>query len=270
MNEVLYKELESIVPERMTEGAYRFFSDAFWILQFHQNIEHTAKVLDEFGRTTGRLFLSEEDLVPIERDLWTRLESDGFKAVAKGRKFDSFQMQMLFSRFVDSFLTYVSEILVTIFRAKPEALRSGEQVKLEDILKHHNMEDLVNFLVERKVHRLSYQGLGELNLALKNELGFPLFVDVGELASAKALVEQRNLLAHSRGVVNQIFLQRVPNSQYKIGEKIEIDTQSLAQTLQFLALVVVQVDGRAVTKFGIEPTHSKPEPVPATNSPSLG
>ena len=83
MNEVLYKELESIVPERMTEGAYRFFSDAFWILQFHQNIEHTAKVLDEFGRTTGRLFLSEEDLVPIKRDLWTRLEVTASKRLRK-------------------------------------------------------------------------------------------------------------------------------------------------------------------------------------------
>lgn len=75
---------------------------------------------------------------------------------------------------VDNFLTYVTELLRLIFSTTPEALRSSETVAVEDVLRHPTIDELVRFLVERKVDRLSYQSMRDLSGDLDRTLGFPL------------------------------------------------------------------------------------------------
>lgn len=68
-------------------------------------------------------------------------------------------LQMMLCRAVDSFLTYISELLALTYRTKPEMLKSGETVRLDVILQYQAMEDLVSALVERRVSQLSFQGV---------------------------------------------------------------------------------------------------------------
>jgi hypothetical protein len=71
-------------------------------------------------------------------------------------------LEMMLSRATENFLTYVTELLTLVFRTRPETLRTSETVRLDAILKHVNMEDLIHELAERRVNQLSYQGMRDL------------------------------------------------------------------------------------------------------------
>jgi hypothetical protein len=260
VDDVEIQKLDALVPPRMTGGAYHFFRDTYKILDLQSHFRETAEFLDDFGRTTGRMFLSSDELSEAQRKTWQFMVKNGFRAVERSKKHDSFHTQMIFARFVDSFLTFVSDLIALIYRTKPEALRSREQVRLEEVLRHPTMEALVESFVERKVHELSYQGMANLSTTLEKELGFSLFAQPEDLKRAVLLIEQRNLIAHARGVVNEIFLQRVPNSIYREGETIKMDAITLTQDLLFLAKAIAELDVRAVAKFGIGPSREKPTP----------
>lgn len=118
-------------------------------------------------------------------------------------------LQMLLTRAADAFLLYVSAVLAVVFRSRPATLRSSEQVKVDFVLAHQTMEELVADLAERRVTALSYQGMVELVESLRERLGLALFANRNDLDRAVRIVETRNLIVHNRGVVNRRFLSRV-------------------------------------------------------------
>jgi hypothetical protein len=115
--------------------------------------------------------------------------------------------QLVFQRVVDDFLSYISQLLRLIFATRPEALRSSESVRLEEILRYETMDELVRFLVERRVDRLAYLSVEDLADDLQRLLGIELFESGEDLQRAAKLVAIRNLIAHNRGLVNQRFLR---------------------------------------------------------------
>lgn len=80
--------------------------------------------------------------------------------------------EVLLSRAVDSYLTYVSELLSLVFKERPETLRSKEQVRIDFILSFNSMEELQEAVAERRVERLAYRGMAELVGWMKETLGF--------------------------------------------------------------------------------------------------
>src|SRR5260221_6988835 len=122
---------------------------------------------------------------------------------ARIKRFGRFVIEMMLVRGADNFLTYVSELLALVFTSRPETLKSGETVRLDEILQHSTMDDLVKRLAERRVERLSYQGMRDLQKDLSEKLSFELFPSPESLVRAVRVIEIRNLLVHNRGIVNR-------------------------------------------------------------------
>lgn len=162
-------------------------------------------------------------------------------------------LTMIVVRGVDNFLTYVADLLKQIFLERPEALRSAETVRLDEVLQFGSMDDLVNFLAERRVDRLAYQSVNDLADNLEKALSFTLFETEAERARAGKLVATRNLLTHNRGVVNARFLGLVPNSGYVEGDQIELPT-AIGEELDFLGGCARRIDARAIAKFSLTAT----------------
>lgn len=160
--------------------------------------------------------------------------------------------QMVFMRAVDSFLTYLSEMLAEIFRLRPETLRSGEMVRLDFVLQHSIFEDLISALADREVERLSYQGMRELSGELEKRIGFKLFEQSHDLDRAIGIIEMRNLIAHNRAIINRRFLSRVSKSKFVIGDKLVIEAEVFVDDLRFLERSAEDIDRRAAVQFGIE------------------
>jgi hypothetical protein len=92
----------------------------------------------------------------------------------------------------------------------------------------------------------------KLNEYCSDKLKLPLCVSEGELRTAAVIVEKRNLLTHNRGIVNKRFLERVPDCQVGIGDKLIIHEGEAGEELAFLCEAVFSLDKRACGKFGVQ------------------
>jgi hypothetical protein len=159
--------------------------------------------------------------------------------------------QMLVSRSVDHYLAFVSGLLAEIFASRPETLRSGEQVRIDFVLGHESMDELVGALAERRVDRLAYQGLRELAADLRDKLHLDLFRDSSDLARAERMVEDRNLIVHNHAIVNAHYLRKIQDSSVPLGSPLDFDFDEVFEDITFLAECALQADGTACTKWGI-------------------
>lgn len=160
-------------------------------------------------------------------------------------------LEIILCRGVDNFLTYVTQILTLIYRTKPEMLRSSDKIRLDYVLEHQNMEDLIHDLVERRVNDLSYQGMRKLNTYLAEKIGFQLIPNGQELDKTVRIIESRNLIVHNRGIVNELFLSRVPSSKESLGDRLKLDSDFIFLGQKFLCERVQHIDFNAVMKFSL-------------------
>jgi hypothetical protein len=167
------------------------------------------------------------------------------------REFRQVIFQMLLTRFVDLYLTYVSELLASIFLRRPETLRSSEQISVEFVLQHDTLEDVVGSLAERRVERLAYQGIDDLAAYLEREMGFELFENDADLSQAVRIVEDRNIIVHNHAVVNNRYAKKVPDPPREVGQTLDLDFDDVFADLEFLARTAVEVDGRAAAKWSL-------------------
>jgi len=176
----------------------------------------------------------------------------GAGAHGKIRVYYRLMTEMAFCRAVDSYLVYLTELLLLIFRARPESLRSGEEVKLDFVLAHSSRPALIQAIIERKVNQLSYQGMRDLGQFLSKRLGFDLFQDKVSLERAILLVEIRNLIVHGRGIVNDTFIKRVSEPPAPRGKQIRLTIHEVESHIRFLSESVSDIEARAHETFGIK------------------
>lgn len=189
-----------------------------------------------------------DDLKELEEEPTETLQS---RLVA----FGDLVFEMTLTRSVDNYLSYVSEVLGLVFHTRPETLRSREQVRLDFVLQHSSMDDLVEALAERRVERLSYQGMDALAKDVEETLGFSLFPSSTDLGTAVKAVETRNLIVHNRAVANRRYLSRMPDAAVKLGERVRLEPEDVSGTMRFLDAAVVDTEQRAVEKWAL------PQPV---------
>jgi hypothetical protein len=165
-------------------------------------------------------------------------------------------LEMTLVRAVDNFLTYLSEVLAAVFRIRPEMLRSGKQVRVDFVLEHTSMSELVDALAERTVDEASYLSLGDLADYFEGH-GLRLFPDSAALAQAVRIVESRNLVVHNRGVINERFVARV--GEGSVGHRLSLSTDSVFDDVDFLAASAQRIDAQAVGKYGLVQEPIEPE-----------
>ncbi len=246
------------VPGAMTQPGWSFQHEHERLFAFVVYITQLATSMDEKAKVAARALYEEEEPEKYRETLENIEKHGATRALRKLHR--TLLLEMMVRRVADNFLTYVTELLVVVFRARPETLRSSETVRLDAILKHATMEELVHGLAERKVSQLSYQGMRDLSAYLADRLGFELFTKPENLERAVRIIESRNLIVHNRGLVNDLFLSRVPSASAKIGEPLDLDTDQIFDDLEFIALSVYEVDDRAVQKFSLSAVAGTSKP----------
>ena len=159
--------------------------------------------------------------------------------------------EMLWCRGVDNFLTYVGQLLGLVFCTRPETLRSSKTETLEAILRFKSMEELVDHIAEKRVYDLTSKGMRALRGTLLRELGFDLFPVVDRLDRAVLIIEDRNLIVHNRGVVNEVYVRRTAAEWAKVGGRQIVGLVCAQRCMRFLAHAAADIDQRALGKFGL-------------------
>lgn len=245
----------------VTQPCATFFKEIRSLFSFFVFMLRITDRVDNTGKAAARELLrlssvvdslvSEDDKQAAER---VAREGTGIAEVLEG--YGRFIGELMLCRGVDAYLNYISELLALIFRTRPETMKSGEMVRIDSVLEHTSMQDLIAALAARKVHDLSYQGMENLASYLDSKMGFNLFGDASGLRNAVSVVEARNLIVHNRGIVNEVFVSRVHDHGTKLGDRLRI---SPVKDIGFLERAVYEADARAAAKFRLPQPITKLE-----------
>ena len=166
-----------------------------------------------------------------------------------------FRQQVTTSRYVDSYLTYVTEMVAALLIKDPRALRSNEQVRISDVLSHERMDGFIEWLAEDRINRLSFKGFGEISDYVQERLGLPLLKDGDLKQRIVGSIATRNLLVHRRGVVDRRYIESMSREGLSVEGLVpgtvlgEID--ALATVVAILE-AVAHFEDSATAKFDLE------------------
>ena len=248
-------ERETVLPTgavtdvMVSDAAHRYIETAFKLLDFTSMVVAHAGTLDELYNKIFEIADSRKGRQPRAE---VRSAREAFDQHA------DLLLEMLMCKGVDNFLLYLSDFLASVFRRRPEMLKSDEKVSVEFLLEYSDYTDLLDALTERKVLDLSFRGMVALQDVLRRSMKFEIFPSDVELAQAVRINEVRNLFIHNRGIISRRFLSRVPSYAGKVGDSITPDISLILADLQFLMRSVLSVDKRGCEKFSIAIPHGLP------------
>jgi hypothetical protein len=174
--------------------------------------------------------------------------------------------EMVFCRGVNSFLTYLADLMTVIYEKYPKKLPSNKQTTYRFCIEHHMAGDLISALAEETVMDLTHQNLDALAKYFKKNLDLVLFTKDTHSANAALCVDIRNIITHNRGIVNRFLIQRNPRFADELGKRVVLGEQDREEMLGTLGYCARQLDLRAIKKFGLETIE--PEFEESANLPS--
>jgi len=194
----------------------------------------------DYGHSDPTKFPTPGDLPPPE------------SAVAQMDIHSAVLGEMLFCRGVNSFLTYLADLMTLIYEKYPKKLPSNKQVTYRFCIEHHMAGDLISALAEETVLELTHQSLDALAKYFKKNLDLVLFTKDPHLANARLCVDIRNIITHNRGIITRFFIQRNPRFMDDLGKRVMLGEEDRREMLSTLGYCARQLDVRAVEKFGLE------------------
>ncbi|RSS64459.1 hypothetical protein [Streptomyces sp. WAC06273] len=163
------------------------------------------------------------------------------------------------TRCVENFLCYVSDIITDTLIARPELLKSQEQVTLEDVLQHDSIEGFISWAAENRVAQLSFKGLEEISSYIKKRLSLDLHQDEADWKKLKKGVALRNLIVHRRSVIDQRFIHLTGEKELTRGTVYKTTMRDYVRTAESAMKIVGQFDEKVAEKFSIPRRGTKGE-----------
>ena len=161
----------------------------------------------------------------------------------------------------NNFLCYLSEILQDVMNKKHEILRSSERITTEEALQFNRVQDLRAFIADRKINELSYGGLRQMRDFMSERLGVEMITADEQGALLTIFVELRNIHTHNRGVVNQLFLNRIgaghPKFSFKKNHAYHVDFDEFVLLSRNTIEVALKLDDMLATKFKLKRARYK-------------
>ncbi len=157
--------------------------------------------------------------------------------------------RILFSSFADNFETYLSDLLYEIFLAKPETLKSQQQVTIKEVLDCSDLQEFVKFWANKKIGKLqrgSVKGFIDENTQIK-QLGV---IDQSTQNEIDKILQIRHLYSHRNGIVDEKFLQYF-TGEFELNSDHRMSICDICNKLCYLADVINKIDIAAIDKFNL-------------------
>jgi hypothetical protein len=228
-----------LLRQPVTLALAKYLNDLHSMIGFEAFLWRTIVVAD-YGHGDPARFPKPGDTPPPE------------SAVARMDFHSAVLEEMVFCRDVNSFLTYLADLMTLIYEKYPKKLPSNKQATYRFCIEHHLAGDLIPALAERTVRDLTYQNLDDLAEHFEKELDISLFTKDSYSANARLCVDIRNIMTHNRGVVDRFFIQRNPRFAEDLGKRAVLTEKESRDMLGTLGYCARQVDLRAINKFGLE------------------
>lgn len=160
---------------------------------------------------------------------------------------------------------YLQELTETVYTEHPIKLKGSsnkndakdeqpdrQQKLISLILESADKEEMLSKIIEEKVRNIFYGNPIDFFTKDKAKIGIGNFFESNHLERMKIYAEiiaRRNVLIHNNSRVDRKYLREVENSQYKLGNKVEIDKEYLRE-----AGIILRGYACIVTKLVLERT----------------
>ena len=172
-------------------------------------------------------------------------------AVAEMNNHSAFLDEMVFCQTVNSFLTYLADLMALIYEKYPQKLPSNKQATYRFCIEHHLAGDLIPALAEETVRELTHQHLNDLASHFEKKLDLVLFPKEADTVTAALAVDIRNIITHNRGVINRFFIQRNLGFAASLGKRVVPSEEESRRMLGTLGYGARQPDLRAIKQFAL-------------------
>jgi hypothetical protein len=237
-------------PDPMSKACGRFFDEYWELLSFLTYVMMLAVDKDDYERRFAQLKLEHVQLTEDAKKQAAEIAIHGVGAWDALMSRQQMLLQIILCRAVDSYLIYLSHLLALVFLTKPETLRSNDSITVQDVLQFKSMDDLIDYLADKKVHSLANKSMRDLVKFFDKRFGFKVIEETDYLDRIVLLIELRNLIVHNRAIINRVFKDRQPTFAGSIGDLIGLDTMETLYGVELLAGSVIDIEKRAAKQWG--------------------
>jgi hypothetical protein len=242
--------------QNCTDAFYRFMVEYDKIVGLFFFIVSSADIMDRMQATAAHALSEETERISKTVDDFNKKQMS-----KKVREYSSLLSRNLVLNMANNFHCYLSEILQAVIEKRYEILKSSERLTTEEVLQFSRIQDLRSYLVDKKINELSYGGLRLMQEYLSDRLGVKMFAHESQQALLTIFIELRNIHTHNRGIVNQLFLNRIgkghPNFKFKEGVLYHVDLETFILLSRNAISVALHLDEALSKKFRLKRKHYK-------------
>ncbi len=157
--------------------------------------------------------------------------------------------RILYSSCADNFETYLSDLLYEIYLAKPESLKSNQEVTIKEVLDCADMQEFVVYWSKKKLGKLqrgSVKGFLSENKQIEKLQVF----DKEAQEKIEGILQIRHLYAHRNGIVDEKFL-KFHSGTFNINEEHKLSISEMVDHLTYLVNCVVSIDKKAIDIYDL-------------------
>lgn len=165
----------------------------------------------------------------------------------RAEMYPNLMLRMSYIYLMSLFDAFVSDVLESVIKSRPEMLRSKKQITYEKALEFSSIDEMVEYLARRELNELGYKSIKEQSDYYRERFGIVLSDSGVSIEMLAELRCRRNILVHNNGVVNHIYLEQVPYSNYSQGEMLPVELgyfkaaeKSLCAVARFLVLEIIR------------------------------
>jgi hypothetical protein len=158
-------------------------------------------------------------------------------------------LQLFYCRHVDNFQIFLEELLRIILIRQSGLLKRGEPVPMDEIITHSSMEEFVEASVDRHIHRLAYKSIEDFSQIIREQTGFLFFSSSKRAKEVEQIFALRNLITHSYGIVNRLYLSKYPDPNLRLGEPFPYTPEEIKIAWETLMAASTDIENRGRQKF---------------------
>ena len=234
--------------DKSTQSFFNFWSE----MQRSEFLISYLKVGDKLIR--NNIEESKENLIAIYDNNFNtdkakkelRMSSDRFLDI---NFYTNHLSALIFVHTLDNFTTYFKEILSEVVKKNPLILKSKESESLEFILDFDSMDELVKAITTKKIEKLFYKGIEDIDKFFDDRLGIKIFKNKEKKNDINFLIKQRNLVVHNRRKVSKDFIRQFPNRRLEEGKYLTYDFNYVTSINIILFNFLSELDSEISKKF---------------------
>lgn len=156
--------------------------------------------------------------------------------------------RILYSSIVDNFETYLSDILLEIYLAKPETLKSEQTVTVEEVLNCSDLQDFIMYCAKQKIGKLQ-KGSVKGFISENKQIRDLKVIDNVKQDKIEKILQIRHLYSHRNGIVDDKFLKYF--SGFSSGAEHQISIDEILDKIEYLTQIINEIDKASIMKYSL-------------------